>query len=117
MPIVVGGLGLPEDGALVAAGLGASGAPVDTLRARLAGTSDVLATLSDGSEPTPVTGGGGAFVVVSRIPRLQPRRGNVPAWAAARLSGSSSMTADIDFALDPDHLLADLAAALLLDLV
>ena len=41
----------------------------------------------------------------------------MPAYASARLTGTSQLTARLDFTLDPDVIAAELAAALLLDLV
>lgn len=116
MPIVVGGLGLPEEGALVAAGLGAAGAATDSLRARLAGSSDVTATLTDGAAPTPAppAGAPGLGGWVLPIPYRRPTH---PAPIAAHLHGAGGLTASIDLALDPEWLAHELAVALLLDLV
>jgi hypothetical protein len=120
--VVVGGLGQPEKGAIVALGLGAAEANPNALRATLVGSCAITATLTDGSTPTPeqptTSGGGGRYLSVPKPPRpftIVPII--VPAPMVAHLSGSSRLTARIDFEIDPDALARELALALLLDLV
>lgn len=136
MAVVLGGYGQPEESPLVTGGLGLAGAaPPGALRATLRGEGSLAGTLTAGGSPTadmaatlagagalagtltdanaPDTGGWGP------LPQYRPprRREPIPAHAAALLAGTSSLTADLDYAIDPDALLADLASALLLDLV
>jgi hypothetical protein len=119
--VVVGGLGQPEKGAIVALGLGAAETDPNALRAILVGSCTITATLTDGSTPAPeqpTTGGGGRYLSVQKPPRpfvIVPII--VPAPMVAHLSGSSTLTARIDFEIDPDALARELALALLLDLV
>lgn len=123
MPLVTGGLGQPESGAIVAGGLGASETNPNAMRATLAGTSGLTATLTNGSAPPtpppePTTGGGRNHYLPS-TKSLRPRieYAPTPAWATAHLSGTSRVTAHLDYVIDPDVLAAELVHLLLLDLV
>jgi hypothetical protein len=114
MPIVVGGLGLPEEGSLVAGGLGVSESSPNAMSATLAGTSSLTATLTgvDNSGP-PVAqpmGGGAAWYPLDRITTR-------PGRMAATLTGSSHLTARLDYEIDVDLLLEQFAAALLMDVI
>lgn len=113
MPFVAGGLGLPEEGAVVVAGLGVSEVDANAMSATLAGAGTLVGTLTDGAAVT----GGAPFASPWVIPYLpQPEKPRVGVLAA-HLHGASSMTAAIDFAIDADQLAYELSVALLLDLV
>lgn len=116
MAVVLGGLGQPEESPLVTGGLGQAGAaPPGAMRATLAGSGALAGVLTGGeSSAPPVAGGGGRFVLAG-LPRPKPP--GIPAPIFARLSGSSALSADATFRIDPDALVAELASALLLDLV
>lgn len=115
MAVVLGGLGQPEESPLVTGGLGQAGtAPPGAMRATLAGSGTVSGVLTADGAPTPPAAGGGRFVLAG-LPR--PRPPAIPAYLAATLAGSSSVTADPTYRIDPDALVAELATALLLDLV
>jgi len=115
--IVAHGLGQPESGAIVVGGLGAAEADPNRLRATLVGSSAILATLTDGGAPAaPTTGGGHHGYYYYTPPQiLEPQQ--IPGRLVAHLHGDSHLTAHLDFTLDPEWLAAELATALLLDLV
>lgn len=104
MAIVARGLGQPEDGALVAAGLGtAEPAAPGTMSAQLVGTGSLTATASTdtGVAETPPSGGSpfpppwyGPRVVPTRPkpPRKKTRR-TQPVDLAATVQGGSTVTA------------------------
>lgn len=116
MAIVAHGLGQPEDGALVALGFGIAGAEPNALRANLGGSSTVTARLEDGAAPAAVAAGSPHFRGWV-IPVLPTAEKPTVAPLAASLTGSSTLTARIDFTIDPDQLAYELTVALLLDLV
>ena len=117
MAIVAHGLGQPESGAIVAGGLGAAETDPNALRAHLSGSSSVLAVLSDGSAPVapPSTGGRTPYYYYTPPHPVEPQP--IPGRLVAHLHGDSRLHAHLDFTLDPDWLAAELATALLLDLV
>lgn len=120
MAIVSGGLGLPEEGALVVAGLGATTTDTNAIAATLAGSSTLSASLTDGSTPTPppATGGGGVWYPPSRLPkRERPRITAIPVDISAKLAGRGSLAADLTYEIDTGALLAEMASALLLELI
>lgn len=121
MPIVSGGLGLPEEGALVAAGLGVSETDPNALRAHMYGEGSLTGTLADGAQAPPTIGGGALVALRSTYPKPKPPRRKKPqpiaGWLSAHLTGSGLITAQIDFEIDPDQLAYEFAAAFLLDLV
>ena len=117
MAVVLGGLGQPEESPLVTGGLGLAGtAPPGAMRATLAGAGALSGTLTGGDVPTTPGAPWGASQWAIPVPWQQPRPSR-PGWITANLAGASALTADPTFALDPDALVAELAAALLLDLV
>lgn len=108
MAIVARGLGLPEDGALVVGGLGVSEADLNAMFATLAGSSTLTATLAAADvtpTPPPFANGGGS------TGSLLLRRKNM----SARLSGWSSLRADLTFSANFDD--SDLELLLMLELV
>lgn len=119
MAIVAHGLGQPEQGAIVAGGLGATEVDPNALRAVLSGSGAILATLTDGATPEPPapagTGSPGFQGWVIPVPQQAPKA--KPGHLVATLTGTSSLTASIDFTIDPDQLAYELSVALLLDLV
>ncbi len=121
MAIVTGGLGQPESGAIVAGGLGTSQTDPNAMRATLAGSCTITANLTaTGStpEPEPTTGSGGRNRYLPSTKTLRPRIEFVTAARiTAHLSGTSHLTARLDYEIDPDVLVAELAQLLLLDLV
>lgn len=106
MAIVVRGLGLPEDGALVVGGLGVSEADPNAMFATLAGSSSLSAALTAGGSTPTVAGGS----ISTRRPRhygyatrpifIVHKATRAPIKAS--LSGSSLLTADITFTIDFD---------------
>lgn len=108
MPIVVGGLGLPEEGSLVTGGLGVSESSPNAMSATLAGSSSVVAVLT-GAEDYAQHDGPATGSVRRPAPRV--------ARLSATLAGSSSLTARLDYEIDVDVLLEQFAAALLLDVI
>ena len=109
MAIVVRGLGLPEDGALVAGGLGVSESNPGAITATLSGSSSLTATLTAGdATPPPVPSGNGG----SHGARLYRRK---PTAISARLVGSSSLRADLSFVANFDD--SDIELLLMLELV
>ncbi len=59
MAIVARGLGLPEDGSLVAAGLGTTEADPNAMVAALSGSGSITATLTAADDTPDTTEGGG----------------------------------------------------------
>jgi hypothetical protein len=116
--IVAHGLGQPEEGALVVAGLGVSETNPNALRAVLSGSSSLTANLTDGAmpePPAPSVGSPGFRGWVIPVPPQGPKA--IPGRLHASLTGGSSLTAAIDFTIDPDQLAYEFSVALLLDLV
>jgi hypothetical protein len=118
MAIVARGLGLPEDGSLVAAGLGTTEADPNAMVAALSGSGSISATLT-ATDDTPDTGSpeshGGITLArrrklamdalkKSRPPLVIPI---TPGPMTARLTGSSRLTADLTVDLDWSILLED----------
>lgn len=121
MAIVARGLGLPEDGSIVAGGFGTvevdanamsatlTGVGVLTAEltansanamvATLTGSSTITAELTYTGTPTevPSTGGGNTMPSLS-FKKRKPR----PGWIGAELAGTSTLTADIDFTINFD---------------
>ena len=121
MAVVLGGLGQPEESPLVTGGLGQAGeSPPGAMRATLAGSGALAGVLTGGDVPAPPEPVRPPWLSPAVVPTLpawlapEPAR---PAWIAARLFGSSALSADATFRIDPDALVAELASALLLDLV
>lgn len=123
MAVVLGGLGQPEESPLVTGGLGQAGtAPPGAMRATLAGSGALSGVLTGGDAPAPQEPARPPWLSPAVVPTLpawlapapEPAR---PGWIAARLSGSSALSSDATFRIDPDALVAELASALLLDLV
>ena len=114
MSIVTRGLGQPEDGALVALGLGLSTAvePDGIMACVAAGSGSMTCTLSTS---TRTVGGAPSFGPVVVIPPT--RKPTTYADLAATITGSSSVSATLDYSLNVDLLVAQLTDALLLDLV
>lgn len=106
MTVATGGYGLPEEGSLVTGGMGASEpAAPGAISATLTGTGSVTAAITSTDQVPGVTFGGGASRPLRTIGVL-----------SADLSGSSRLTAAIDFDVTP---LAwqQLEALLLLEMV
>jgi hypothetical protein len=120
MAIVARGLGQPEDGALVAGGLGTSEpAPAGSISATIAGTSSLTAELTaatpSGAMAVAIAGTSSltAVLTATGVQPGQPSGGNTSPWLSfkrgaiagemsARLAGSSFLTADLDFSIDFD---------------
>jgi len=121
--IVTGGLGQPEEGSLVAGGLGISETNPNALRAVLSGSGAIVGTLTDGGAPAPAPEPPAVGHVIRRPYRyLQPppltrEPDPIPVSAVAHLSGSGRMTGRLDFTLDADYLAWRLAEALLLEMI
>ena len=119
MAVVVGGLGQPEESPLVTGGIGQAGTPPPgAMRAALGGVGSLSGTLTSGTVPT--SQGGVAWPWPPLLPDPPPWMRPRPAragWLTASLAGSSALAADPTYRIDPDALVAELAAALLLDLV
>lgn len=95
MPIVTGGLGLPEEGALVAAGLGvAEPAPPGAISAALTGGASITALLI--ANPTPPSRYGSGGGVIDRTPRP------IVGVMAARITATAAVNAEITFSMDFD---------------
>ena len=84
MAIVVRGLGLPEDGALVAGGLGVSEADLNAMFATLVGSSSLSATLTVGAVEEVAADLGG----LSRRQRVAMFRGASSSLTVKVLSGA-----------------------------
>lgn len=94
------------------------------MQAALGGSCSIAATLTDGTTPEPppitATGGGRYHTQAPRAPRPAPKLVDsiaVPAYVVAHLSGTSTLTASLDYEIDGDLLANELVFALLLDLV
>lgn len=99
MAVVAGGLGLPEHGAIVSQGLGASepanpGAITATIGAGAALTATLTATSSQSA--------GG--LRPARRPQRTRTTHPIPAYMAATLTAAASLTADIEFTANFDDL-------------
>ncbi len=97
MAIVARGLGLPEDGSLVAAGLGTTEADPNAMVAALSGSGSISATLTaaGGSVSTPSPHGKWDGM-------LQPPRRRRVGAMGAELSGTAPLTAEITFTVNFD---------------
>lgn len=96
MAIVAHGFGTPEAGALVVLGLGAAEVDENAIAAHLTGTSTVTGTLT-ATTASDETGGGYEWRPLTRP--VPPRI----AWPiTARLSGGSTLTADLVGVFDFD---------------
>lgn len=136
MAIVSRGLGQPEAGAIVTAGLGVSETDPNALHAHIYGTSSVLADLTGtgGNElaatltgtstltaeltaETVVSpgGGGGGGGRSWPIPLKRPRPELRPAPLAAHLYGAATLTAELTFTVDFDAI--DIELLLLVDAI
>lgn len=111
MPIVAHGLGLPEEGALVAGGLGLTEQVAGAMSATLTGSGTLTATLTTTTTNTPPadpqTGRPGNW-----RPKKKPA---VTVELSARLGGRSTFAADLDVAVHMDDL--DFEQLLVLELV
>lgn len=124
MAIVAHGLGQPEKGAIVAGGLGATETDPNALRAVLAGSALLMATLTATAVVPPVPTGTGGFGRIPLPPLRRPQRTplfrptpTIPGPLVAHLTGASHLTASLDYEIDVDALAYELSLALLLDLV
>jgi len=115
--IVAHGLGQPEQGAIVALGLGATEVDPNALRATLSGSGAITADLTDGGAPAPVAAGSPHFRTSWVTPVLPQAPEPIPGRLEATLTGSGHLAAVIDFGIDADALAYELSLALLLDLV
>lgn len=100
MAVVAGGLGLPEHGAIVSQGLGASepanpGAIAATIGAGAALAATLTATSSQSA-------GGG--LRPARRPQRTRTPNPIPAYMAATLTAGATLTADIEFTANFDDL-------------
>ena len=93
MAIVARGLGLPEDGAIVAGGFGTVEVDPNAMSATLTGSGTILATLSVADTGPVYTLAGGA-----RRQRFIPTRGEM----AATLTAAITLTGDLDFTVNFD---------------
>lgn len=119
MAIVAHGLGQPEDGALVAGGLGIAESDPNALRAVLSGSGTLTASLANGTpQPEPPRRSGQAARYRPFVyPKPAPSPAAIPAPMVAHLSGSSALQSSLNFVIDPDYVATELAQWLLLDLV
>lgn len=101
MAIVVRGLGLPEDGALVAGGLGVSESDPNAMAATITVVGLLSGSLTDGNTGLTVAAGspGGRPLFVLYPPKPPRVR---PGLMAADLVVTSSLVADLDFLFDFD---------------
>jgi hypothetical protein len=101
MPVVLGGYGQPEDGAIVAHGLGTSEpAPPGSMSATLSGSGSLSATLTAaGGEPDPPRRMAGHH---GRLPKRAPKNVKVkPGWMSVALTGGGALSAEVEFTYDP----------------
>jgi hypothetical protein len=120
MAIVSRGLGLPEDGAIVAAGLGVTEQVPGAMTATLAGVGTLTAALTYTGGAEPDTGLSGPRTAVRIIPpKFKPPRHRKPlvvvGHMTARLTGTGTLTAELGFEIRFRD--QDLEQLLILDLV
>jgi hypothetical protein len=115
MAVVSGGLGQPESGAIVAAGLGASGTPSGfrnatitvTATATSSITADVLVREGPQPEPPPTSGGGWDQWTTPRKPKRRKRTRYITAELHVHCQSSATIHADalINFDAELEELL------------
>jgi hypothetical protein len=103
MAIVTRGLGLPEDGAIVAGGLGTAEVNANAMAATLTGSSTLVATLTATGSPPPPTSGGGGVRSTPIIPRAKPV--NITACLSGRATIRATLTYTINFDAELEQLL------------
>lgn len=114
MAIVARGLGLPEDGALVAGGFGTVEVDSNAMTAALTGsTATVVATLTAAGDTATVGVFGGAKFIEPRhlVWPAVPKKPKQARPITATLTGSGRIVATLDYTIDFD---ADLELLLLL---
>lgn len=126
MAIVTRGLGQPEDGSIVAGGLGATEPDLNAMVAVITATGSLTGTLTaTGEEPTDDYAGhflSGIELARKRkaaVDQLKKRRRALtptPAYISAAITATSRMQADLhgEYVSDPFALLADEEELLLL---
>ena len=101
MAIVARGLGQPEDGSLVAGGLGTTEPDLNAMVASLSGSGTITATLTATTTVVATGGHSGKWDGILQPPR---RRQTVAAFMSADLHGSSRLHAEITFSANFDDL-------------